>query len=74
MSKYLDFRVIISGGKTKYWSVCNLKSGTELGLIKWYGAWRQYCYFPSIQAVYSAGCLEDIAEQLKTAMREEKKT
>ena len=46
--------------KTGVWSCKNIKSDVELGLIKWHPAWRQYCYFPTIQAVYSKGCLQDI--------------
>lgn len=57
-------------GKTSVWECRNAKSGTTLGLVKWYGAWRQYCYFPVVQAVYSAGCFDDITHfirQLKGA-------
>jgi hypothetical protein len=35
---------------------------TEIGIVEWYKAWRRYCYFPTTQAVYSAGCLKDIAD------------
>jgi hypothetical protein len=48
-------------GKTAIFECRNKKSQTVLGLIKWYGAWRQYCYFPVVQAVYSDGCLDDIS-------------
>jgi len=54
--------------KTSAWECKNAKSGTVLGIVKWYGPWRRYCYFPTVQAVYSAGCLNDIThfiEQLK---------
>lgn len=46
--------------KTSVWKCFNNKHGEELGIVKWYPAWRQYCYFPTVQAVYSAGCLRDI--------------
>jgi hypothetical protein len=48
--------------KTSAWDCKNAKSGTVLGMVKWYGPWRQYCYFPTAQAVYSAGCLNDITQ------------
>ena len=48
--------------KTGIYSCRNLKSDTELGLVRWHGPWRQYCYFPIGQAIYSAGCLQDIAD------------
>ena len=46
--------------KTKVWGVQNNRSGEELGRIQWHAPWRQYCYFPTQPAVYSAGCLADI--------------
>jgi hypothetical protein len=46
--------------KTSAWECKNIHSGTVLGEVKWYSGWRQYCYFPIIQAIYSAGCLRDI--------------
>ncbi len=51
--------------KTSSWECKNIRSGTMLGVVKWYGSWRQYCYFPTVQAVYSAGCLKDIADFLE---------
>lgn len=51
--------------KNTPWTCMNKGSRSELGVIKWHGAWRQYCYFPLIQAVYSSGCLDDIADFLK---------
>lgn len=62
--KYLDFIRLETTGKTGRWS-CATKHGEVLGKVGWYGAWRQYCYFPTQQAVYSAGCLTDIADFLQ---------
>jgi hypothetical protein len=66
MSKYLDFESTESSTKTDHWSVQNHKTHTELGIVKWAGTWRQYCYFPTINAMYSASCLKDIAEFCET--------
>jgi hypothetical protein len=49
-------------GITERWSCRNRRSGAELGVVKWYAPWRRYCYFPTAQAVYSAGCLRDVAD------------
>ena len=49
------------GLKTGIYSCRNRKSDTELGIVRWHGPWRQYCYVPTVQAVYSGGCLQDIA-------------
>ncbi len=69
--KYLAFQELIrvEGRKTAVYSCRNKRSGEELGQIRWYGAWRQYCYFPTVQAVYSAGCLRDIAGFMAEAPR-----
>ncbi len=61
--KYLIFeKAAQQSPKTSVWECKNAKSGTVLGIVKWYGPWRQYCYFPTVQAVYSAGCLNDMAD------------
>jgi hypothetical protein len=43
----------------------NKKDGTLLGLLCWCAAWRQYCYYPETNTMYSQGCLEDIADFIK---------
>jgi len=58
----------VPGRKTKVWECSNNKSNVVLGIVKWHPQWRQYCYFPTAQAVYSAGCLKDIADFIQKAM------
>lgn len=48
--------------KTGIYSCRTRKNDVELGIVRWHGPWRQYCYFPSVQATYSAGCLRDVAD------------
>lgn len=60
--QYINFQIKEHKPKTLVWSCRNNSSGAELGEIKWYASWRQYCYFPTVQAVYSTGCLKDIAD------------
>lgn len=67
--QYIKFVEMIATGKTRRFTCHNIHENGSLGEVKWYGAWRQYCYFPTAQAVYSEGCLKDIADfmaQLKT--------
>ena len=54
--------------KTFIWSCQNKTSRTELGTVRWYAPWRQYCFFNRVQAVYSAGCLDDISDFIKNQM------
>lgn len=58
--KYIHFVEIPTSRKTSVWSCYNNRSGDELGQVRWYSRWRQYCYFPVAQAVYNVGCLNDI--------------
>ena len=58
--KYIHFVVIKELKKTKIYGCYNNNSSEKLGEVKWYGPWRQYCYFPTVQAIYSTGCLNDI--------------
>jgi hypothetical protein len=59
--KYLRFVKTEDKPKTSVWS-CRTRDNTELGIVKWFSSWRQYCYFPTCQAVYSSGCLGDISD------------
>jgi len=66
--EFIHFDKIEDKPKTSVWNCVNNKSGTSLGIIKWYAQWRQYCFFPSEQTIFSLGCLKDITtfiEQLK---------
>jgi len=58
--KHILFDLKETKAKTTVWSCKNKRSGEELAFISWYGPWRQYCFFPTIAAVYSSSCLEDI--------------
>lgn len=58
--KFIHFVNIGENAKPPVWSCRNNRSGEELGIVKWYSRWRQCCYFPTVQAVYSQDCLADI--------------
>jgi hypothetical protein len=68
--KYIHFEEIPLPRKTSTWSIRNNKSGSLLGVIKWYGPWRQYCFFPSSygEVVFNKGCLEDINDFITQLM------
>jgi len=58
--------------KTRSFMCHNNNSGEWLGTVKWYGPWRQYCYFPchADRPVYSTGCLADIQHFIGQLMDE----
>ena len=58
--------------KTEVFSIHNNKSFALLGTIKWYGAWRQYCFYPEQNTVWSNSCLEHIREFIKEEMEKRK--
>jgi hypothetical protein len=63
--QYIHFFKLADKPKTSVWSCKNNRSGDKLGEIKWHSPWRQYCYFPTVQAVYNTGCLKDISDFLE---------
>jgi len=71
--KYIHFYLLESKGKTKVYECRNNRSNSCLGLVKWYGPWRQYCFFPMGETVFNNGCLTDIQEFIKKLMNERKK-
>ena len=56
----MEFDKIGDTGKTEVWNILSKSSGWILGQIKWYGAWRQYCFFPSPNSVFNLECMVDI--------------
>ncbi len=71
-TKYLVFASeILPGKKTKTIHVINKSSGNEIATIEWYGAWRQYCFFPSLEfdTVWNNTCLKDILDVIDMLMK-----
>ena len=62
--------------KTSVFDVYTKSGDTVLGEIKWFPRWRQYCFFPEDDCVFSKGCMADINdfmdEQMKIRGKEQK--
>jgi len=74
MSKWIDIVPALPNKKTNVWHV-NSKDSTRwfnLGVIKWFGRWRKYCFFPSLDTVFEEDCLRDISEFIERATKEHK--
>jgi hypothetical protein len=54
--------------RTAVFHVKNRRSDDLLGVIGWYGPWRQYCFSPEPHTVYSSGCLADVEHFIRRAM------
>jgi len=70
MSKYLEFSLIEEkpiglGQKIKVIGVWSKKNGDRLGIIKWFGRWRQYAFFPENGTIFNVECLNDIQTYIR---------
>jgi hypothetical protein len=68
-TKYLDFFDLeTKNRKTKHVAVINKHHQEIIGEIKWFGKWRQYCFFPYIDTVWNRDCLKSIIEVINDLM------
>lgn len=74
-TKWLRFFIVDKKPKTVIVHVYNT-ADHFLGIIGWYGAWRQYTYNPAPQAqlTFNNGCLQDIADVLTNLNEDHKET
>jgi hypothetical protein len=68
--RYISFGRRISKTKTAVYACHNNSSGAEVGIVKWYGPWRQYCFFPARGTIFSKGCMEDVNDFIRQLMEE----
>lgn len=60
-------------GKTSTWEVNAARSGALLGVVRWFGRWRQYAFFPEPGTIYSVGCMADIETFIREQMAERRR-
>jgi hypothetical protein len=72
IGEYLEVELITEGEKTNIYSILNKNFNISLGIIKWNGKWRQYCFYPESERVFSIGCMQDISKFI-IKLREERK-
>lgn len=66
------FRVIkeiLEGRKTPIYNIETL-DGLFLGEIKWYGAWRKFCFFPDLETIWDNKCLSLVVDFLDEVNKE----
>jgi hypothetical protein len=62
-------------GKTQKWAAFAAVDGTtRLGEIRWFPAWRQYCFYPEYSTVWNDECLHEVARYLARVNREHKES
>jgi hypothetical protein len=57
----LDYGDLDKGRKTYQWEVISHRE-VRLGVIEWYSPWRQYCFNPEPDTVWSSDCIEAVAD------------
>jgi len=57
--KYITMIKTEDKPKTSVFTICS-KHQDYLGEVRWFGRWRQYCFFPEDDCVFSKGCMNDI--------------
>ena len=71
MSRYLEFRLLEQKPKTQVIEVISKLHSDRLGIIKWFGKWRRYAFFPETATVFDAKivfdteCLNDIVSYIE---------
>ncbi len=72
-SKYLTFNLLEKKEKTNVYEVISVMHENRLGVIKWFGRWRQYSFFPELDTIWNKGCLQDIILFIDELMEDRKK-
>jgi hypothetical protein len=63
-----------SGAKTDTWHVWSLKEPrAHLGIVKWYGGWAKYVFFPGAATLYEEDCLRDLAAFIEAETLKQRK-
>ena len=63
-TKYLSFIVKEHKPKTKVVAIVNKTHKDEIGVIRWYSPWRQYCFFPHLHTIWNTACLDDVNDMI----------
>ena len=50
--------------KTPIYHINSKHSQDEIGVVKWYGAWRKYCFFPNGDTIWDMKCLQQVCDWL----------
>lgn len=65
IGEYLVAANVPAEGRKTFIADIRSNEGVLLGQVKWYGAWRQYAFYPEPDTIFNAGCLQDLDEFLQ---------
>lgn len=72
MAKWIEFIEQPSKGVTKIFKVSAKEGDQTLGIIKWFGNWRKYAFYPEANTIFEKDCLDDISTFLDDLMEQRK--
>lgn len=55
-------------GVTSWEHATHAAYGTQLGTVRWFGAWRQYILEPAFGTVWNTACLQDVVRFIGAEM------
>ena len=72
--KFIQFLHVgkTASGKTDIFLVQNPENGSFLGEVRWHGAWRKYCFFPTVGTLFEQVCLRDISDFIEAETQKQK--
>lgn len=70
--EHIYFKLKEKKPKTSVYACHNKKSGIKLGEVLWYSSWRQYCFLPTTEIVFSSGCMNDVIDFISQLEAERK--
>lgn len=60
---FVIFCNTLRGRKTPIYHIRSINDlGVGLGDVKWFGAWRKFCFFPCDKTVWDTKCLNEVVE------------
>lgn len=68
---YVDDGPVKPGAKTRKFNVFNLRH-VLVAHVKWFGAWKKYCFFPLDSMLFDGNCMREIAEYCDLVTKEHK--
>ena len=67
--EYIYFAKLPPKPKTVVYECRSIKTTESLGVVRWYGPWRQYCFFPGKDTIFNVGCMSDVIDFIKQLPR-----
>lgn len=67
IEKYIRIEPTLAKAKTQVWHVINQRSSEIVGVIKWYGGWRKYVFYPAADCFFDWACLAFIGAWCETS-------